>query len=116
MKLVIIESPYAGTSSFFPIRLYQRWRNRRYARAAMRDSLDRGEAPFVMHLHYPLVLDDDNPFERDLGITSGLQWGRGAELTAVYADLGISNGMTRGIEHAAICGRPVEYRKLWSAK
>lgn len=104
MKLVIIESPYAGDIEA----------NRAYARRAMRDSVMRGEAPLASHLLYtqPGVLDDGIEAERDLGIEAGLAWGRHAELTAVYADLGISNGMRRGILRATDEGRPVEYRRL----
>jgi hypothetical protein len=103
-RLVLIESPYAG----------DRARNIAYAKAAMRDSLDRGEAPFVMHLHFPLVLDDDIPAERATGIEAGLAWGAKADLTAVYLDLGESPGMKLGIARANAEGRPVEYRRLSS--
>ena len=104
MKLVIIESPYAGN-------LVQ---NIQYARAAMHDSLMRGEAPLASHVLYtqPGVLNDGIPAERALGIEAGLAWGRVAELTAVYEDLGISPGMQQGIERAQREGRPVEYRSL----
>lgn len=43
MRRVIVESPYAGDVI----------RNVEYARAAMRDCLQRGEAPFASHLLYP---------------------------------------------------------------
>jgi hypothetical protein len=59
------------------------------------------------------VLDDKIPEERELGIESGLAWGRCADLTAVYTDLGTSEGMKRGIMHARELGRPVEYRSLY---
>jgi len=101
-RLVLIESPFAG----------DRARNIAYARAAMRDSLDRGEAPFVMYLHYPLVLDDDIQAERTTGIEAGLAWGAKADLTAVYKDLGLSPGMKLGIQRAWAEGRPVEARQL----
>lgn len=104
MRLVIIESPYAGDVE----------RNERYARAAMADSLTRGEAPFASHLLYtqPGVLDDTDPSERALGIRAGLAWGREACATVVYTDLGLSRGMFWGIVRAHRDGRPVEYRSL----
>lgn len=104
MRLVILESPYAGGVA----------RNVAYARAAMRDCLLRGEAPFASHLLYtqPGVLDDDIPGERQLGIGAGLEWGARAEATVVYADLGISPGMEQGIMRAERDGRPVEERLL----
>lgn len=101
-KLVLIESPLSGSVR----------RNMAYAKAAMLDSLQRGEAPFVMHLHYPLVLDDDNPAERAKGIEAGLSWGRKAELTAAYVDFGTSDGMRIGIARAKEEGRPVELRTI----
>lgn len=104
MRRVVIESPYAGDVE----------RNVAYARAAMRDSLSRGEAPIASHLLYtqPGILDDDKPDERAHGIEAGLLWGGLAELTAVYVDRGMSRGMEFGIERAKREGRPVEYRSL----
>lgn len=104
MKLVIVESPLAGDVT----------RNLRYARAAVRDCLTRGESPIASHICYtqPGVLDDALPAERELGITAGLAWSRVAELVAVYTDLGISSGMRRGIAVHQANGVPVEYRTL----
>lgn len=104
MRLVIIESPYAGDVN----------RNVRYLRAAMRDCLLRGEAPFASHALYtqPGVLDDLIPGERGLGIEAGLRWGERADATVVYEDFGLTPGMLLGISRAKDCGRPVEFRKL----
>lgn len=106
-KLVIIESPFAGDVH----------RNIEYARLALKDALDRGEAPFASHLLYtqPGVLNDLVPAERKLGIEAGLAWGQAADLTAVYFDLGISEGMRQGIARAQAEGRPVEYRSIGPA-
>lgn len=83
----------------------------------MRDCLGRNEAPLASHLLYtqPGVLDDDDPHERLLGMEAGLAWGRVAELTAVYVDLGISDGMRRGMERADLQGRKVVKRTLGPA-
>lgn len=104
MILVIVESPYAGDVE----------RNVRYARAALRDCLLRGEAPIASHLLYtqPGVLDDLVPDERRLGIEAGLAWGKWAAKTAVYTNLGISPGMELGIARAQVMGRVVEMRTL----
>jgi hypothetical protein len=102
MKLVLIESPFSGDTN----------RNINYAWACVLDSLDRGEAPFASHLFYPLILDDNVVEERQLGIAAGLAWGVKADLTAIYVDLGISSGMSQGIDHATSCGRAIEYRSL----
>jgi hypothetical protein len=112
MRRVILESPFAGPTA------RARRRNIAYARACMRDCLQRGEAPIASHLLYtqPGVLDDSKAAERDLGIMAGLTWGEIADATVVYIDLGISNGMQHGIDHAIGMGRAVEMRKLNGAK
>lgn len=104
MRLVILESPYAGDVE----------RNTRYARAALSHALSVGDAPLTSHLLYtqPGVLDDTRPNQRALGIEAGLAWGRVADATVVYADLGFSRGMGQGIERAKFEGRPVEIRFL----
>lgn len=84
-----------------------------YALLAMRDSLNRGEAPFASHLLYTLVGNDNDPYERELGILAGLAIGQKADATAVYTDLGISPGMVRGIEAADAANRPMVYRRLF---
>lgn len=108
MKLVIIESPFAATT------MEQAARHLAYARAALRDSLMKGEAPFASHLLYtqPGVLDDSNEAERSIGINAGLEWGPVADLVAVYEDLGISPGMRLGIDTAKDRGMRVERRRL----
>lgn len=104
MRRVIIESPYAGDIK----------RNEDYARSCLADSLRRGEAPFASHLLYtqPGVLRDYVSSEREWGIRAGFAWGEMAEATIVYTDLGISEGMKRGIEAADKAGRPIEYRSF----
>lgn len=103
-RLTVIESPYAGNVEG----------NTTYARRAMADSLSRGEAPFASHLLYtqPGILDDQDPRERTQGIRAGLQWADRAELTAVYIDQGITEGMRLGIQDAQKAGRPIVFRQL----
>jgi hypothetical protein len=104
MRLVIVESPYAGDVP----------RNTAYARLCLADCLALGEAPYASHLLYtqPGVLKDDVPEQRGLGIQAGLAWGDKADATVVYGDLGVSAGMKLGIARAEAAGRPVEYRYL----
>lgn len=106
MKLVIIESPYAGNVS----------ENLRYLRACIKDSLNRGEAPYASHGLYTQegVLDDSIPEERMQGIHAGFAWRQVAHLTAVYTDLGISTGMQYGIDEDEKRSVQVEHRKLGS--
>ncbi len=104
MILVIIESPYAGDVET----------NLRYLRACMADCLSRDEAPFASHGLYtqPGVLDDNDPVQRELGITAGLAWRAVAARTVVYTDLGVTTGMAYGINDACMKLRPIVYRQL----
>jgi hypothetical protein len=104
MKLVIVESPYAGHVE----------RNLTYLRAVLRDSLSRGEAPFASHGLYTQegVLRDDVAEERALGIEAGFAWWRAADLIAVYVDLGLSSGMSRAITRAEKLRMPIELRRI----
>jgi hypothetical protein len=103
-RRVLIESPFAGNTVL----------NKRYLAACLRDSLLRGEAPFASHRQYTGrgILDDHVPAEREMGINAGLAWGRVADATVCYMDLGISSGMKKGIEDATQHGRAIEYRWL----
>ena len=104
MKRVIVESPYAGDIE----------RNIKYARKALADCFNRGEAPFASHLLYtqPQVLDDNIPKERAKGISAGFSWGLAADYVVVYADLGISSGMKKAIIFYEKLGIEIRYRKL----
>lgn len=104
MRLVVIESPYAGDVE----------RNLRYLDAALADCFARGESPFASHGLYTRkgVLDDRIPDERARGIRAGFAWGAKADLVAVYEDLGVTPGMLAGIERAEKRGTPVERRRL----
>jgi len=104
LRLVILESPYAGDIEA----------NVAYARRCLRDSLLRGEAPIASHLLYtqPGVLDDGVLAQRTAGIEAGLAWRRVADASVVYTDRGISSGMQLGIEAARDAGLAVEFRSI----
>ncbi len=104
MRLVILESPFAGDEQA----------NIDYARLCVRDSLMRGEAPIASHLLYtqPTILDDSVPKERQHGIDAGLAWRAVAHGSVVYTDRGITRGMEYGIAAAKEAGRTVEYRSI----
>ena len=104
LRRVVLESPYAGEVEA----------NEEYARAALRDSLLRGEAPIASHLLYtqPGVLDDNITADRTLGMLAGAVWAELAEAAVVYTDRGISSGMQYGIRHARRHGLPIELRTL----
>lgn len=105
MKLVIIESPYAGDIQ----------KNVEYARAAIKDSLNRDEAPIASHLLYtqPGILDDGKAEERAKGIAAGHAWMSSADKVAFYVDHGISPGMLQAVEKAKRLGIAVEYRRIY---
>jgi len=105
MKLVVIESPYAGDVT----------NNVAYAKRCIIDSLHRGEAPFASHLFFTQegLLDDTNPEERLLGMEAGLAWGKNAEVVAAYVDLGISGGMRHGLQAASKAGIHIEARRIY---
>lgn len=104
MKLVIMESPFAGAVQ----------QNVHYARLCLRDCLLRGEAPIASHLLYTQenVLDDLIPSERARGIGAGLAWRAVAESAVFYVDRGWSSGMTAARELYDREGFPYEIREL----
>lgn len=108
MRLVIVESPYAGDIEA----------NVTYARACVRDSLSRNESPIASHLLYtqPGILNDEIIEERRWGIHAGLAWLRVVDASVIYIDRGISAGMEHGIVVAQEAGVPVEYRMLPAAR
>lgn len=113
MRRVIIESPYAGSTP----EIIER--NLRFLRCCMADCLARGEAPYASHALYtqPGVLDDHDPNERKLGIEAGFAWKDVAHATVVYMNLGVTEGMSYGIEAAKKRGTTIEFRRLdenWS--
>ncbi len=106
MRLVIIESPYAGRVEL----------NLAYARECLRDSLLRGEAPIASHLLYPQVLDDNLPEHRRMGIDVGLAWRQVAKCAVFYVDLGISPGMEEARSLYMRESFPFEYRRILNAR
>lgn len=98
MKLVIIESPYAGDIAA----------NEAYARNCMRRCLLSGETPIASHLLFtqPGVLDDQLPDERALGIAAGLEWRRVADYSIFFCGRGWSRGMLAALASAKAEGRP----------
>lgn len=99
---VCVESPLRGE--------YER--NVLYADACMLDCLQRGEAPFLGHLIYPRVLDDEDAEDRARGIESHLAWLRGSHRVAIYIDLGVSTGMAAAVAMANELRLPVVERTL----
>lgn len=106
-QFVVIESPYAGNIDL----------HTEYARAAMADSLGRGESPYVPHLLYtqPGVLDDNVPDERQQGMAAAEAVRPLAASTVFYVDLGMSPGMQAALEAAQALsdtGHTIEFRRV----
>jgi len=127
VPFVIVESPFKGRSpdirelASAPLREIKGTEayNIRYARACLRDSILRGEAPFASHLLYTQegVLNDGVESEREFGMSLGWHVMQRADKVCVYTDLGWSSGMMRGFDAAIAEGVEVEIRRLggeWS--
>lgn len=82
----VIESPFAGN-------WFQRRRNLRYLDACILDCIRRGETPYASHKMLTTALDDSDPFERALGIETGLDMRTTIRFAVFYADLGWTTGM-----------------------
>ena len=108
MKKVIIESPYAGNIK----------QNIKYARACLKDSLNRNEAPLASHLLYTQdgVLDDTVQAERMQGINAGLAWKEFADLHVFYVDYGMSNGMKYALNYLTNKNTKTVFRKLYNSR
>ena len=108
MIRVLLESPYGSRD---PVEVAT---NLTYARACVRDSVMRGEAPIASHLLFtqPCILNDDDLTERALGIDAGLAWIVVADKMVVYTDRGISGGMKMAMRVAESSGLEIELREL----
>ena len=106
---VMVESPFSAKK--FPAEELDK-----YARRCMKDSLDRGESPFMSHMLYPKrtggVLDDDDPEERQQGLDGHNNWLKVAQLVAVYVDYNISPGMEDAMNRAGKYSVPVKVRRI----
>lgn len=112
MHTIILESPFKGSQTG------TEEEHVTYAKRALKDSLERGEAPIASHLLYTQVLDDAIPLERNLGIDAGLAWKElrladGTPIpTVFYMDYGMSSGMSHAYVKARDNHYPVIYRYI----
>jgi hypothetical protein len=102
IKLVILESPFAGEIDA----------NVAYARRAAKDCALRNESPQASHLLLTQFLNDDDAEERALGIRLGLAWRSVADYSVFYTDRGWSRGMLAALDSAVAEGRPFKLRSL----
>jgi len=106
---VVIETPFRAVDNSTK-KMYTA-----YARRAVMDSLARGESPIAFHQWFTKFLDDASEAQRETSIMLSQEWMESAELVAVYADHGVSDGMVQGIQFAAHKGIPLVWRYLFKS-
>lgn len=89
-KLLYVCSPYRGDTK----------RNKQYARELTRLALENGFCPVTVHLYLTEVTDDNNPIERNLGMSAGMGILDHCKYILIGERYGISEGMAREIERA----------------
>jgi hypothetical protein len=104
MKLVVLESPYAGDAE----------ENLKYLEECILDCLKRGESPYASHKLLTGALNDRLPEERELGIQAGFAWHAVADKIVFYLDRGASPGMKESYRNAKKHGYHCELRWLRS--
>lgn len=97
-KIVFICSPFAGDIEL------NTERARRYGRFA----ITKNTVPFIPHLLYPQLLDEDDLDERNLGISMGLRILSLCNELWVFGDR-ISSGMAAEIAKAKSLKIPIKY-------
>lgn len=85
--VVMIESPYSGDVEA----------NEDYARTALWDSLERGEAPIATHLLWTQVWDDTCEKTRSTALSRCRTLRNRVDNVVFYVDLGFSDGMKRAL-------------------
>ncbi|MCE9636097.1 MAG: hypothetical protein K8T90_10365 [Planctomycetes bacterium] len=97
LRRVFVCSPYRGDVE----------RNVEVARAACRDVVLDGDAPFAPHLLYPDILDDADAAERSRGLCAGLAWLAVADEVLVVGEP--TEGMRAEIAAAETLGLPIRH-------
>lgn len=114
MIRVVIESAFGRNVDGSRCTSAEYARNARYLDRCIRDSLERGEAPYASHGFFPAPgrLDDTDLTQRAQGIATGQEWARVAALIAVYNDHGITEGMQSSLNLHEARGIPIEFRSI----
>ena len=94
MKTAYICSPYSGDTK----------RNKQYARELTAHAIQLGYAPITPHLYITGCLDDNEPEERELGLTVALELLNKCDVIYIGDTYGISDGMEREIFRARRLG------------
>lgn len=99
-KCCYICSPYRGN-------VFERIRNRRYARHLTKKAIRMGYVPITPHLYIAQVLNDKILEERKQGLEVGLKLLRPCKYILIGRKYGISEGMKAEIEEAAATGKKI---------
>ena len=102
MKLVVIESPYAGDVAA----------NLAYLDRCVLDCLKRGESPYASHRMLTTALDDMDPIQRAQGIEAGMAFAARVDSRIFYVDLQWSAGMLSAADYYRHRGLKFEVRRL----
>lgn len=107
MKKVFICSPYRPTGQNPEA---ERKRNVERAQTACRLAIDAGYLPLAPHLYFTQMLNDDQLFERFIGMAYGSLWlDEADEMWVIGTDL--SEGMKQELEYARKKNIPVKMKK-----
>ncbi|EOS27639.1 hypothetical protein C806_00086 [Lachnospiraceae bacterium 3-1] len=101
MKKAYICSPYRAESE------KEMKRNLEYARELTRKALEDGMAPVTPHLYMTQCLNEEDPWEREIGLKAGLELLKGCDFLMVGIRYGISEGMNKEIVAAEVVGLDV---------
>ena len=107
LHAVYVCSPYRATAADEKTAEAQRRQNIHRAKLASKLVIRMGYMPLTPHLYFSQFLDDDNPEERDKGITYGLQWLEQCDELWAFGEV-ISEGMAAEITRAKALGIPVK--------
>jgi hypothetical protein len=102
MKRVFLISPLRGE--------YEQ--NLAFAKRCAIECLVRNENPFAPHLYFTQFLDDNDPKDRQLGMTAGREWMIACAAAVCYVDRGVSSGMRGDLHYALQLALPIEFRIL----
>jgi hypothetical protein len=105
-KPVVLESPFAVGDGYTNAQAVT------YLDECLLDSLSRGESPYASHAILPLVLDENDPVQRQRGIDAGYSWQDVAEGIVFYIDLGWSGGMASALSRVRDRGLNYTVRRI----
>lgn len=108
-KAVIVLTPFFGEDPA-KARMFER-----YAVRAVKDSLNRNEAPLAAQLFFFNFFGSNIvQIERDMGLMAQVAWVRKCDKLVVYSDFGITQAMNLVLEQARLRNKPVEFRAISS--